>query len=71
MVPGTAAATVGVARRSMTPGGRVPEQIDHARLADARRQPQGLLQQDLHARADAGKALGRGKEGCELRGAAW
>ena len=49
-------------------GGRVPEQIDHARLADARRQPQRLLQQDLHARADAGKALRRGKEGCELLG---
>ena len=49
-------------------GRRVPEEVDDARLADARRQPQRLLQQDLHARADAGKALGGGKEGYQLVG---
>ena len=49
-------------------GGRVPKQIDDARLADAGRQAQCLFQQDFHARADAGEGRRCGKQGCELVG---
>ena len=47
-------------------GGRVPKEIDDARFVHPRRQSKRLLQQDLHARANAGEASRRGKEGGEL-----
>ncbi len=40
----------------------VPQNVDHARFGDAGRQAQSLLQQQLHARADAGEAFRVGKQ---------
>jgi hypothetical protein len=47
----------------------MPEEVDDARLADTRREPQGRLEQDLHARPDAGKALCGSKQRYQLMGA--
>ena len=47
------------------PGRRMPEQVDDARLGHAGRQPQRLLEQQLHARPDAGKVRRRGEQGNE------
>ena len=68
MVPGTAAAIVGVGAAVNHPGRSVPQKVDGARLRAAWRQAQGLLEQQGDARSDAGQGLGGRKEGNELKG---